>query len=69
LEIDFLPHEIESHGKSRRVYFDTQERRWVDGKYMGLSVDENVAIDADFREKYGLNGEVRLFVLDGHERS
>lgn len=36
---------------------------------MGLSVDENVAIDADFREKYGLNGEVRLFVLDGHERS
>ncbi len=71
-EADFLPYELSfdegAEGNARIVtkkyLFDTREHKWLDDRYMELSVEESVLVNNDFREEYGIDSDITLLTLD-----
>lgn len=58
-----IPHEYKSgNGRKRIVHFHTETHKWI---YNGveLPTGESAEIDSDFKNEYGLNGEVELFAF------
>jgi len=51
-------------GRPGRVYFDANAHAWIDSNGVELPITLGLAVQKAFKSRYGINGEVVMFMLE-----